>query len=260
MAAVAAVLRVGRVLHLGQRLRVVGEAEVGHALSAAPEVGDERVVRVQDEARAPVEAGDDLCPAVGEQLELAVAVELVAEQVGEQDEARLEVLCDASEPGFVDLEQPELTAAPSGVEERRRHSPGHVRAGPVVHHLAARALERRRRSWRRWWSCRSSPRRARSPHRGRPTCAEAPPARGAAAGVPGRSSRPCARDGGSRPAARGRGCARGDTSGRCDHAEAARLDSQGGGGGADRVAVRVDDEGAVGGDFDQLAAQELGVR
>ena len=44
-------------------------------------------------------------PAVGDDLELAVAVELVAEQVAEQHRARVELGGDRPEPELVDLEQ-----------------------------------------------------------------------------------------------------------------------------------------------------------
>ena len=82
-------------LHAGQRLRVVLHAEVGHAAAPAAEVRHQRVVGVQHEACPAVELGHELRPAVGQQLELAVAVELVAEQVGEEQQARLHVARDA---------------------------------------------------------------------------------------------------------------------------------------------------------------------
>jgi hypothetical protein len=135
------VLRVGSVLHAGQRLRVVLDPEVRHSLAAAPEVGHERVVGVQHEAGPAVEAGDELGPAVGQQLELPVAVELVAEQVRQQQEARLYLVGHARQPGLVHLEQAELAGLAAGVEQRRGHAPRHVRAGAVVHHRAAGALE-----------------------------------------------------------------------------------------------------------------------
>ena len=104
-------------LHAGQRLGVVLDAEVGHPLALAPEVGHQRVVGVQHEGGAAVERATSSGPAVGEQLELAVAVELVAEQVGEQQQARLDLLGHARQPGLVDLEQPELAGLAAGVEQ-----------------------------------------------------------------------------------------------------------------------------------------------
>jgi hypothetical protein len=137
------VLRVGRVLELGQRLRVVREAEVGDAAELAAEVRDQRVVGVQHEPRAAGVGGDDLRPAVRQQVQLPVAVELVAEQVREQEHARLDRLRDGPEPRLVDLEQAELAAAAAGVEQRGRDAPGHVRPGAVVDHRAAGAVEDR---------------------------------------------------------------------------------------------------------------------
>ncbi len=141
VAAVAAVLRVGGVLHAGQRLGVVLHAEVGHLRAVAPEVGDQRVVGVEHEARPPVQPLDQLRPAVGEQLELAIAVELVAEQVGEQQQPRVELLGHARQPGLVDLEQPQLPAPAPGVEQGGGHSPRHVGPGAVVDDGAPGALE-----------------------------------------------------------------------------------------------------------------------
>ena len=140
--AVAAVLRVGGVLHAGESLGVVVHAEVGHAAALAAEVRHQRVVGVQHEASTAIELAHELRPAVGKQLELAVAVELVAEQVGEEEQAGLHVGRDGGQPRLVDLEEPKLAALPTGVEQRGGHSPGHVRAGAVVHQRPARALER----------------------------------------------------------------------------------------------------------------------
>ena len=142
VAAVAAVLRVRGVLELGERLGVVGHAEVHDPVASPAEVGDERIVGIEHEARAAGLGGHELRPAVGQQLELAVAVELVPEQVGEQVEAGVHRLRDPRQPGLVDLEEAELAARAVGVEKSRRHAPAHVRAGAVVHHAAARPLER----------------------------------------------------------------------------------------------------------------------
>ena len=68
--------------------RVVLHAEVRHAdRPVAAEVGDERIVGVEHELRRRGR-GDGRRPAVGDRLELAVAVELVAEEVGQQQRAR----------------------------------------------------------------------------------------------------------------------------------------------------------------------------
>jgi hypothetical protein len=147
MAAAAAVLGVGGVLELGERERVVVHAEVQRRCVAA-EVGDQRIVGVEHERRAAGDPADDLRPAVGDDLQLAVAVELVAEQVAEQDRARRELLDDRREPELVDLEQPEVAvelpaAAPRRGRQRRRDPARHVRARTVVDQRLAGALEHR---------------------------------------------------------------------------------------------------------------------
>ena len=124
-------------LHAGERLGVVLHPEVRHAAALTAEVGHQRIVGVEHEASAAVELGHELRPAVGEQVELAVAVELVAEQVGEEQQAGLHVLRDGRQPRLVDLEEAELAALAACVEQRGGHSPGHVRAGAVVHERPA---------------------------------------------------------------------------------------------------------------------------
>ena len=144
MTAAAAVLGVEGVLQRRQRLRVVVDAEVGDALAralglVAAEVGDQRVVGVEREGGGAGAGGDRLRPLVGQRLHLAVAVELVAEEVAEHDQPRPQLLGDPRQPGLVDLEQALLAAL---LEQRRGDSPGHVRAGPVVDRPAAVGGER----------------------------------------------------------------------------------------------------------------------
>ena len=136
-AAAPAVLGVGGVLHLRQGHGVVLHPEVRGA-DVAPQVGDGRVVGVEDERRRGVR--DDGRPAIGDRVELAVAVELVAEQVGQQQRARLELVDDLPEPELVDLEEAGV-AVGRAVHEGGRHAAGHVRPGPVVHEMRAGALE-----------------------------------------------------------------------------------------------------------------------
>jgi hypothetical protein len=93
------------------------DAEVERLGRVAAEVGDARVVRVQDEPRRA--SSGELGPARGDRLELAVAVELVSEQVPEDDRARLERGGDRGEPELVDLEEAEPRLRASS-EERRR--------------------------------------------------------------------------------------------------------------------------------------------
>ena len=88
-AAAEAVLRVGGVLQRGPREPRVVEAEHGAPAVDAGEVADLRVVAVHDERRVR-QRRDRLAPALRDDLELAVAVELVAEEIAEQERARAE--------------------------------------------------------------------------------------------------------------------------------------------------------------------------
>ena len=54
------------------------------------------------------ERGDRLAPPLGDELELAVAVELVAEEVAEAERARPHAPRDLGQRGLVDLEEAEL--------------------------------------------------------------------------------------------------------------------------------------------------------
>ena len=105
-----AVFGVEGMLELGQRLRGVLDPEVDDALAAAlvgvaTEVGDQRVIGVEDEPAPTDPLGDRLRPPVGEYLDLAVAIELVTEEVAEHDQGRVELGGDLRQPRLVDLEQ-----------------------------------------------------------------------------------------------------------------------------------------------------------
>ena len=135
-------------LELGVGDAVVLDPEV-QRLRPAAEVGDERVVGVEHELRPRRASLDDGGPAVGDRVELAVAVELVAEQVGEQQRARLQLVDHRPEPELVDLEQPEVAvelapAAARGGRQGGGDATRHVRAGAVVDETRAGALEDRR--------------------------------------------------------------------------------------------------------------------
>ena len=134
MAAAAAVLGVGRVLQLRVGERVVLHAEVARAALPA-EVGHERVVRVEHERGGARVRGHDLRPALGDDLELAVAVELVAEQVGEQQRPRAQLADHGAEPELVDLEQAE---PPSSSRPPRREAAASAAATPPAMFAPAR--------------------------------------------------------------------------------------------------------------------------
>jgi hypothetical protein len=136
------------VLELGVGDAVVLDTEV-QRLRLAAEVGDERVVGAEHQLRAGGAPLDDGGPAVRDRVELAVAVELVAEEVRQQQRARLQLLDDPAEPELVDLEQPEVAvelapAAARGGREGGGHAARHVRPGAVVDEPDAGALEDRR--------------------------------------------------------------------------------------------------------------------
>ena len=110
------------------------------------EVADLRVVAVDHEHRLRRQLRRRSTPALGDVLELAVAVELVAEEVAEQHRARADAADDLRQRALVDLEQPELGVA---LGEQGRGDPGdEIRARAVPGELAA-GLEDLRRHRRR---------------------------------------------------------------------------------------------------------------
>ena len=132
-AAAEAVLRVGRVLQ--RRASDARVVEPEHAAAGAGERADLRVVAVHDELRVG-EGGDRLAPAGGDELELAVAVELVAEEVAEEQRLRPDPAGHLGQRALVDLEQPELGVA--RVQERGGDAGDEVGARVVVRDPDAR--------------------------------------------------------------------------------------------------------------------------
>ena len=160
-AAAEAVLRVGGVLERGTRLRRVVEAERDAARAVACEVADLRVVGVDDEHGVVGQRRDRGAPALGDLLQLAVAVELVAEEVARGTTARGRTRrATSGKRGLVHLEEAELRVARR--EERRGDSRDEVRARAVVREPDARARGSTRRT-RPSSSSRSSPRRSPCP-------------------------------------------------------------------------------------------------
>jgi hypothetical protein len=74
----------------------------------AGEFADLRIVAVDGECRPSRERANRLAPPLREDLELAVAVELVAKQVAEAECPRPDPPRDLRKRGLVDLEEPEL--------------------------------------------------------------------------------------------------------------------------------------------------------
>ena len=119
-AAADAMARVGGVLERGSRLAWIVEAERDRVLAQVREIADLRIVAVHDQRRAVAQIGDGRPPALGNELELAVAVELVAKEVAEQKGPRTDTAGDLRQGTFVHLEQAELGIARR--EERRGHA------------------------------------------------------------------------------------------------------------------------------------------
>ena len=138
-------------------------AEVERLGVMAAEVGDQRVVGVEHEPRAAAVGRDDRGPAVGDRLELAVAVELVAEQVREQHRARLRA---PRSPGRARTRRPRRARDRRTARARRaaRRPPARTRRRPPCWprrgcgRAACPCAPARRRPSPRSSSCRWSPR------------------------------------------------------------------------------------------------------
>ena len=110
---VARVVEAERQQPLGRRPRASSPSSGSSALTTSSVSGKRR---------------DRGAPALGDQLELAVAVELVAEQVAEHDRARADAPRDLGQRGLVDLEQAELARRAPRAAWRRRPRRGSRRS------------------------------------------------------------------------------------------------------------------------------------
>ena len=111
------------------RVAWIVESEPNRTGTAVGKVRDDGVVRVHDERRLCREARHGRPPALGDELQLAVPIELVAKEIAESDDSRLRALERLRERSFVDFEQTELRAAAGdegGCDPREQ-----VRAGTV---------------------------------------------------------------------------------------------------------------------------------
>ncbi len=140
-------------LECGPRVGRVVEPEHDRFRPISRQVGDLRVVAVHDERRAG-ERGDGVPPPRGDDLELAVTVELVAEEVREQQRPRLQAPGELGKRSLVDLEEPEVGvphAEEGGGDPRHEVGPGVVvddaqsRAEYLRRHRGCRRLAVRRR-------------------------------------------------------------------------------------------------------------------
>ena len=115
--------------------------------AALAERRDERIVGPDDERRLGRQLRDRRPPALGDVLELAVAVELVAEQVPEADDPGPCAPHHLGERELVDLEQTELRV--SRGEQRGRDPGRQVRAGAIPGKSAHGGEDRARHRGRR---------------------------------------------------------------------------------------------------------------
>ncbi len=129
-AAAEAVLGVGGMLQRRSRLGRVVDAEGDAARVLRGKIPDLRIVGPEDERRVGRERGDRGAPSLGDLLELAVAVELVAKEVPEADRPGPDPAGDVRKRSLVHLEQAELRS--SRRQQRRRDSGDEVRSRAVV--------------------------------------------------------------------------------------------------------------------------------
>ena len=108
-------------------------------------LGDARVVRVEDGARRFRHRAQCLFDFLGDCLELAVAVELVAKEVQHQCGPRLDLIHRFGEARLVDLEHAPVRFQPAvgagAIQRRRRHTEDEVRPGSVRDDPVPGALE-----------------------------------------------------------------------------------------------------------------------
>ena len=146
-AAADAVLRVGRVLQGRAGDTRVVETEGDALCVRLADRGELRVVGVVDERRRLRQPGHGVPPALGDELELAVPVELVAEEVAEADRSRPQPLHELGQRALVHLEQAEV-GVPGG-EQGGGDARDEVRAGRVVREPVPRAQDLGRHRSRR---------------------------------------------------------------------------------------------------------------
>jgi hypothetical protein len=116
----------------GARLSRIVEPERDGVGGARGQVAHHRVVGVHDDGGACPESRNGRPPAPGHELELAVAVELVAEEVRQADDTRADAARHLRERALVHLEEAEV--GDPRRQQRRRHPTHQIRAGAVVRH------------------------------------------------------------------------------------------------------------------------------
>ena len=125
----------------------VVDAEASDAATIVRERGDERIVGVDDQRSALVKDADSIAPALGDVLELAVAVELVAKQVAERDDPRPDTAHRLRQSELVYFEQAKLRVrgGEQGGGDARREVGARVVPGQTVAASENPRCHRRRR-------------------------------------------------------------------------------------------------------------------
>ena len=110
--------------------------------SAGKAIGERRhgwIVRIQGKRRRGWERLERIAPAFGDEIHFAVAVELVAKEVGDDDDAWPEIRHDLRKRRLVHLKDKRRVAALTqgsrcrgAVEQRRRHATREVRTFAVA--------------------------------------------------------------------------------------------------------------------------------
>ncbi len=128
-AAANAVLRVGGVLKAASSLSRIVQTEADGVTASGRQIGDDGIIGIHNERRRRRKPCSRSSPALGDDLELPVAIELVAEQVPERDDAWLRPFERLGKRSLVDLEEAELSAACS--DESGRDPGEEIGAGAI---------------------------------------------------------------------------------------------------------------------------------
>ena len=118
-----------RMLKTCARVRRIIEPEPDRRRAPISEICDDRVVGVDDQCRFRGKSSDHGAPALGHELELAVAVQLIAKEVPERHNAGTEAAHGLRQRGLVDLEEAEV--GPARIHQRGGETGHQVRARPI---------------------------------------------------------------------------------------------------------------------------------
>ena len=113
-------------------------------VAAITQGGDGGVVRAEHQPGGGRERGEHVLPAIGDGLELAVPVELIAEQVHQHDGPGVHALGHGGQGRLVALEQPARGGPVAGTRAGKGggHAGEQVRARPIGDELGAPGAQR----------------------------------------------------------------------------------------------------------------------